>query len=132
MEHMLRGVVLTLLWLGALSTVSADAVEEQLRVTARETQKSLPMQVEPGVQATSVAAVGKTLMYRYHFTGVPPTAREVASIKADAFRNSVNSSCTNPEMVNALKQDVNFQYDFYDRDNRFVFQYTINRKACGR
>ena len=48
---------------------SADSVEDQLRRVADETRKSLPMMVGDGIQATNIAAVGKTMLAQFVFRG---------------------------------------------------------------
>jgi len=110
----------------------ADSVEEQIRRIAAETQKSLPMQMSDDLIATNVATVGKIMLLRYNFTKSRASISNVASLKAEAYRDSVNNACTNPTMINALKQGVSMQYEFYDSQNNFVMQFSVDRKSCGR
>jgi len=110
----------------------AEPVEEQIRKIAAETQKSLPMQVSDELIATNVATVGKIMVYRYNFTKSRASIPNVGSLKEDAYRSSVNSACTNPTSINALKQGVSYQYEFYDSQNNFVMQFSVDRKSCGR
>lgn len=110
----------------------AESVEEQIRKIAAETQKSLPMQVSDDLVATNVATVGKIMVYRYNFTKSRASIPNVGNLKADAYRSSVNSACTNPTSINALRQGVSYQYEFYDAQNNFVMQFSVDRKACGR
>lgn len=115
---------------GAGSAVGAESVEEQIRRIAAETQKSLPMQVSEDVVATNVAAVGKTMMYRYNFTKKLGSLSNTSSLKSDFYRSSLNSACTNPVSINALKQGVSYLYEFYDSENKFVMQFSIDRGSC--
>lgn len=111
--------------------VRADTVEEQLQRRAEEARRSLPTMVTDGLQATNIATMGRTLILQYHFTTTTPFA-DMPRVKAEYFRSSVNSACTNPETINALKQGVTFSYMYHYFDNRFAMQYDINRRTCGR
>jgi hypothetical protein len=131
-----RPSVTILLFAAALTGIGvaygAESVEEQIRKIAAETQKSLPMQVSDDLIATNVATVGKIMVYRYNFTKRLASISGIGSLKADAYRSSVNSACTNPTSINALKQGVTYQYEFYDSQNKFVMEFSVDRTSCGR
>lgn len=110
----------------------AESVEEQIRKIAAETQKSLPMRVSDDVIATNVGTVGKLMLIRYNFTKSLASLSNIGSLKADAYRSSVNSACTNPTTINVLKHGVSVQYEFYDSQNKFVMQFSVDRASCGR
>src|SRR6266498_1801594 len=82
--------------LSAGNAFGAESVEEQIRKIAAETQKSLPMQVSEDVVATHVATVGKIMLYRYNFTKKLASLSNPNGLKAEYYRSSVNSACTNP------------------------------------
>jgi hypothetical protein len=136
MPFPLKPCALILLFAPALIGIdvaySAESVEEQIRKIASETQKSLPMRLSDDLIATNVATVGKIMVYRYNFTKSLASIPNVPSLKSDAYRTSVNSACTNPTSINALKQGVSYQYEFYDSQNNFVMQFSVDRASCGR
>lgn len=102
-------------------------IETQLRNTAAETNKSLPMMVGPNIQATSIGAVGKTLVQKYNFT-----ERKAAVVGAIStyFANSVAAACSNPDMKALLHAGGAFKYEYYDAENELVSQYTITSANC--
>lgn len=107
-----------------------ESIEAQLRQTADEARKSLPMMVSENVQGTNITAVGKTLMYRYNFTSKKSVLANLKVLKAEYFGNSVNAVCTNPDMLKALKNGVSLDYQYYDSNNEFVMQYTVDASTC--
>jgi hypothetical protein len=103
------------------------SVEEQLVQIARATQKNMPMELPGGLVAVQAAAIGKTLAFRYNIV------RRVDSperLKALTYESSVNTACSTPETVEALKAGVSMKYDFYFADSRYAFGYVFDRRAC--
>lgn len=88
------------------------------------------MMVSEDVQATNIAAVGKILMNRYNFTSKKSALANVGALKAKYYGNSVNAACTNPEMLGAFSNGMSVDYQYYDSNNEFVMQYTIDAKVC--
>ena len=115
----------------AIANVSfgADSIEAQLKGVAAQTSKNLPTMLNENIQATSIAAVGKILLLRYNFTKIK-AALNVAALKSEYYRNSINAVSTNPDTQNLLRNGVSMEYQYYDAVNEFVMQYTIDAKAC--
>jgi hypothetical protein len=112
------------------TALGSESIEAQLKHTAAEAMKSLPMMVSDDVQGTSIAAVGKTLMNRYNFTSKKSSLASVSALKSEYYINSVNAACTNPDTLRALNNGVFLEYQFYDSINEFVMQYTIDASTC--
>jgi hypothetical protein len=90
------------------------------------------MQINEDLQATNIAAVGKILMNRYNFTARKIAPVDVSLLKTMYYRNSVNAACTNPETIRAFNSGVSIDYQYYDANNEFVMQYTIDFNTCRR
>lgn len=114
------------------SSANTGSVEDQLRKTADETRKNLPMLIGEGIQATNIAAVGKTLLLRHNFTTKSASSPNLTRLKAELYSSAVKFACTTPDTINALKQGVTFSYQYYDSDNNFVMQYDVSRRSCGK
>ena len=108
----------------------AASVEDELRGIANSTQKGLPMKVSDEMQATSMTSAGKALLARYHFMKKSSAILNVENLKKEFFRNSINSSCTNPDMARLINRGAYLKYEYYDIDNRFVLGYAIDQEAC--
>ena len=106
------------------------SIESQLQSIARESRKSLPMQIDDAVQATNIAAIGKTLLNTYHFTKPNTSLGNLSDLKAFYYRSSLNAACTNPDVLQTLKLGVSVIYDYYDVNNRFVMKFTIDNNTC--
>jgi len=87
------------------------------------------MMVNAEVQASSVAASGNRIMYKYN---VIKTADKinVTSLKNEHYENSVNAMCSNPAVVNLLKKGAIVTYQFYDSRNSFLFDMPITQREC--
>lgn len=124
-------ICLTFLMLTSVNSLrGADSIETQLKRIADETRKSLPMMVSEDVQATNITAVGKILMHRYNFTKSKSAMTNLSSMKAEYYNNSVNAACTNPDTLSAFRSGVSVAYEYYDSNNQFVMQYTIDASTC--
>ena len=86
--------------------------------------------VSNNVQATNIAAVGKTLMNRYNFTSRKSALANVSALKTEYYGNSANAACTNPETLRAFNNGVSIDYQYYDSNNEFVMQYVIDANTC--
>ena len=106
------------------------SIESQLQNIARESRKSLPMQIDDEVQATNIAAIGKTLLNTYHFTKPNTSLGNLSDLKAFYYRSSLNAACTNPDVLQTLKLGVSVIYEYYDVNNRFVMKFTIDSNTC--
>jgi len=126
----IRHLLVFIMLISASTALGSESIEAQLRQTAAEAMKSLPMMVSDDVQGTSIAAVGKTLMNRYNFTSKKSSLASVSALKSEYYANSVNAACTNPDTLRALNNGVSIDYQFYDSINEFVMQYTIDASTC--
>lgn len=106
------------------------SIEAQLQNIARETRKSLPMQIDDEVQATNIAAIGKTILNTYNFTRKKSSLGNLNNVKAVYYNSSVNTSCSNPDVLQMLKYGVSVVYEYYDVDNVFVMKFTIDQNTC--
>lgn len=106
------------------------SIEAQLQNIARETRKSLPMQIGDEVQATNVVAVGKTILNTYNFTKKKLALGNLNNVKAFYYNSSVNASCSNPDVLQTLRYGVSVVYEYYDVDNIFVMKFTIDQHTC--
>ncbi len=131
MKRTIKQAMIALLFF-VLSPLIAQAasVEDELRGIANATQKGLPMKVSDDMQATSMTAAGKALLARYHYMKKSSAIHNVENLKEKFFRNSINSSCTNPDMARLINRGAYLKYEFYDIDNRFVFGYAIDQETC--
>jgi hypothetical protein len=106
-----------------------SAVEARLATTAAATRKQLPMMVAEDVQATSVGASGRTLTYVYHFTR-EKASLDIARMKKEHYRSTLNGVCTHPETLRALEVGVSIRYEFFDIANEFVMGYSVDSSSC--
>jgi hypothetical protein len=113
-----------------IDKVHCASIETQLQNIARETRKSLPMQIGPEVQATNIAAIGKTLLNTYNFTKKIYLLGNLSDLKAFYYRSSRNTACSNPDTLKTLKLGVSVLYEYYDVDNVFVMKITIDQNSC--
>jgi len=96
---------------------------------AAQVSKNLPMMVNAQVQATAVAAAGKTIMYKYN---VLITAADInkSRLKNDHYENAVNGMCSSPGIANLFKQGAVVTYQFYDSRNSFLFEFSLSHSDC--
>jgi Cu/Ag efflux pump CusA len=106
------------------------SIEEQLRNVANETRKSLPMMMNPDVQATSIGAVGKVLVSKYNFTTSKSSMEDLKEIQEYYYKNSINGACSNQDIISVMKNGVSLMYEYYDSDNVFIMKYTIDKNTC--
>ena len=88
------------------------------------------MQIDDEIQATNIAAVGRTLLNTYNFTKRKTSLGNISDLKAFYYRSSLNTACTNPDTLQALKLDISVAYEYYDVDNIFVMKFTIDQNTC--
>lgn len=103
MKNPPRDEIVLFIFAAVVSTASlAQSVENTLRGMAAQVSKNLPMMVNDEVQATSVAASGNQIMYKYN---VIKPARHIntSRLRNEHYENSVNAMCSNPGIVNLLK-----------------------------
>jgi uncharacterized membrane protein len=96
---------------------------------AAQVSKNLPMMVSAEVQATSVAAFGNRIMYKYNIIK-PAKQIDTSRLRKEHYENSVNAMCSNPGTVNLLKQGAVIMYQFYDSGNAFLFEMSVTQQAC--
>ncbi|MEP6889955.1 MAG: hypothetical protein ABI955_04575 [Nitrospirota bacterium] len=114
----------------AIPTTSlAQSLDNTLRSMAAQVSKSLPMMVSAEVQATSVAALGNRIMYKYNIKK-PAKQIDTSRLRKEHYENSVNAMCSNPGTVNLLKQGAVVMYQFYDSGNTFLFEMSVTKQAC--
>lgn len=107
----------------------AQTVENTIRGMAAQVSKNLPMMVNAEVQATSVAASGKRIMYKYNVTKSKEQIN-TSRLRKEHYENSVNAMCSNPGIVNLLKQGAEIMYQFYDSRNSFLFEVSLTQRDC--
>jgi hypothetical protein len=130
MTNPIRYAVVFFIVAGAISnTIFAQSVEKTLRDTAAQVSKNLPMMVNAEVQATAVAASGNRIMYKYNVLK-PKEGIDTSRLKNDHYENSVNAMCSNPGIVNLLKQGAVLMYQFYDNRNSLLFEMSITQRDC--
>lgn len=127
---LMRIVNILVLLMLSFSAMPAS-LEDEIRDIANATAKSLPIRVNESIQATSIAAAGRVLLHHYNFLKKVNEIVDIDNVKNELFLSSINSSCTKPEVKVLLEQGAYLKYEFYDIDNRFIFDYTIDREACG-
>ena len=130
MTASLRCKILVFIAIVAVARVSfAQTVENTIRGMAAQVSKNLPMMVNAEVQATSVAASGKRIMYKYNVTKVKEKIN-ASRLRKEHHENSVNAMCSNPGVVDLLKQGAEIIYQFYDSRNSFLFEVSLTHRDC--
>ncbi len=130
MTASLRYKTLIFIAILAFAKVSfAQTVENTIRGMAAQVSKNLPMMVNAEVQATSVAASGRRIMYRYNVTKSKEQIN-TSRLRKEHYENSVNAMCSNPGVVNLLKQGAEIIYQFYDSRNSFLFEVSLTQRDC--
>lgn len=130
MKTPLRYQILFFIAISVVAKVAvAQSVENTIRGMAAQVSKNLPMMVNAEVQATSVAASGKRIMYKYNVIK-PKEHINTSRLKKEHYENSVNAMCSNPGIANLLKQGVEMMYQFYDSRNSFLFEISVTQRDC--
>jgi hypothetical protein len=130
MTASLRGKLLIFIAIVAVARVSfAQTIENTIWGMAAQVSKNLPMMVNAEVQATSVAASGKRIMYKYNVTKSKEQIN-TSRLRKEHYENSVNAMCSNPGVVNLLKQGAEIIYQFYDSRNSFLFEVSLTQRDC--
>ena len=130
MTSPIRYAVVFFIFAGAISkTTLAQSVEKTLRDMAAQVSKNLPMMVNAEVQATAVAASGNRIMYKYNVLKSKERIN-TSRLRNDHYENSVNAMCSNPGIVNLLKQGAVLMYQFYDNRNSLLFEMSITQRDC--
>lgn len=132
---MRRLISLTLFFILACSNIAlgAESIAAQLKYVADETRKNLPMMIGENIQATNIGSSGKTLINYYRFTKQRIEFYNLPAIIDKYRRNSIIAACTTPDTMKFIvNSGGSIQYRFYDSDNVFVEQFTIDSKTCRR
>jgi len=130
MTNPIRYAVVFFIIAGAISkTTLAQSVEKTLRDMAAQVSKNLPMMVNAEVQATAVAASGNRIMDKYDVLK-PKERIHTFRVTNDHYENSVNAMCSNPGIVNLLKQGAVLMYQFYDNRNSLLFEMSVTQRDC--
>jgi hypothetical protein len=130
MKHSPRDTIILFIFAAVVSTTAlAQSVENTLRGMAAQVSKNLPMMVNAEVQATSVAASGNRIMYKYNVRKLAEQIN-ISRLRDQHYENSVNASCSNPGLVNLLKQGAVLIYQFYDSRNSFLFEMSVTQRDC--
>ncbi len=114
---------------GVAGESAAQTVESRIRGMAVEVSKNLPMMVNAEVQATAVSASGKRIMFKYNVTK-PKEQINTSRLKIEHYENSVHATCSNPGLVNLLKQGAEIIYQFYDSRNSLLFEMSLTQRNC--
>lgn len=101
----------------------------EMQEAASEMNKGLPMMTSKEIQLTRVYLQGDNEM-RYQMKTIIHSKNQLATpetIKPSA----VNGLCSNPNTSKMIKKGVKYTHVFYDKDNKYAYEYSITAKDCG-
>lgn len=104
--------------------------EAFLNSIVQSISKQLPRQMNKYMQATTVSAAGKKLIFKYNLINATEVTVNKKQLHEEYYTNSVNAACTTPDISKVLLNGISVEYQIYDKQNKFVTQYTITSADC--
>jgi len=113
---------------------SKEEVFRAMQATASEMNRSLPMMVGSGLKLTTIIATnydGLNLTYVVKSTAFSIEQLDPRLIQTKIKPVTVNGLCSNPGALAIMRRGIKYTYLLYDKDNRYVTEYSITAKDCG-
>lgn len=103
----------------------------QFQGAVAEMNKTLPAMTSKEMQLTRVEFRGTSeFVYEARSTIYSSNQINTKLLESSLKPTAVNGICTTPDTLNFVKRGMRYTYVFYDKDNRYLSEYSITAKDC--
>lgn len=110
--------------------LSASDKQEYQRLV-NDMNKSLPMMTSSEMQLTRVYMRSNEVVYVTKSIKLDRNQTSPAILENKIKPATVNGLCTAPDSSNMIKKGLVYTYVFYDKENKYISEYSISTRDCG-
>lgn len=126
-------IMLTVIFLMSITTGACWGLSKnelrEIQKTASDMNKGLPMMTSSEIQLTRVYLQGDN-EFVYVLKTIIHNKNQL--MPAEKLKPSaVNSLCTDPSTSKMIKRGLKYTYVFYDKANKYAYEYSITARDCG-
>lgn len=111
---------------------SGDISDKILSEEADKMNRNLPMMVDSQTQLSNVHGAKNTFHYNYTLINVSTENIDKAIFDSQLTDRIRNNYCTNPDMKAFRQHGVTLQYNYSDKDGKFVTEISVHPDECSK